>query len=817
MNNSLFPSKIKSEEYNFRDKFCQKYFPKNSWELETLIKVDVLLKGKKDRPLLYIESKHRIKSEAERREAIAQAILTNKKQEAPLSHVAIIYLDKDENDTLEYISWNDDSVMYNNDIKWDKETPSKPSKDAIVHINNRVRGKITSFKNEQIKEFYKKLVEQGEISINITSKNVHTVYDQWRSEVKFIEEIPDEQKVITLFLVDMLNGANYMEKYIEEYEIEADIWGNKKKLKRIVNTGRPLLNEGTELSHYTILNEGKRGILYEGNIQSLFYRFTNPDGHDDFWKRFKRPPEQFEFQNIVEHSNRLYSEEYRNATGGEYTPSCFVRLQNELLKKFNYDINEYIVFDPCSGVGNLENEFGYDFKYNCYLSTLESNDVDQCLMKGFENAQKYDYLEDNKHPLWKYKGRKDISIKEICKLEKKKLMIVMNPPYGIEKGFKYDKAIEFFIKVLTLEPDVIVYYCKTEFFLRKNDIKVFEDSGYNIVSHVFSNAKTTFKLSEWPISLLIFDKEKGKIIDSNQIEADRYELNKKTDWLEYIATYRYDNKRPCLIDSIESLIKDHSQGSILGQWTKDHYCWVISNRNTHNKYITSDNLLYTLVLKGIDFNTHAHYFEKSDMIYRGTFNDMSSELISNAVMFSLFYKGNNFSNKEGMDNYIMPFTSTELGCKKNDLNVLIPKQLNLFEEKKETEFDFRKFMSKFQFSKEAKELYNAALKIFKYYHHCGEYPEHNYNDGYYDIVNAIMNKDTSQFKTLEKTKDKRITKVRTTKGTIGFSDKTFKDYVLPKYWDDFKDFFHKRKAMAVRINEQLLQENLILWKRENIF
>lgn len=816
MNGTLFPKKMKSEEFNFREKFCQKYFPKNSWELETLVNVDVLLKSKGGRPLLYIESKHRIKSDSERREAIAQAVLTNKKQEAPLSHVAIIYLDKNEDDILEYIAWKDDSVMYNNDIKWEKETPSEPSKDAVTHINNRVRGKLTTFKNEQIKDFYKKLLASGEVSIDITTKNVHTVYDQWKSEVKFKEAIQDEQKLITLFLVDMLNGANFMEKYIQEYEIEADIWGNKTTAKRIVNTGRPLLNEGTELSHYSILNESKKGILYEGNVQSVLYRFANPESHDDFWKRFKRPPEQFEFQNIVEHSNRLYSEEYRKATGGEYTPSCFVRLQNELIKK-QYDINDFIVFDPCSGVGNLENEFGYDYKINCYLSTLEPNDVDQCLMKGFENAILYDYLKDKKHPLWKYKGRKNVSIKDIARLENKKLMILMNPPYGIEKGFTHDKAIEFFKKTLTLEPDVIVYYCKTEFFLREHDIKVFTDSGYKLVSHVFSNAKTTFKLSEWPISLIIFDKEKGYTVDGKLIKSDRYEINKDTGWLEFKETHTYDNSRPCLIDNIERLIKNNSTGIRIGQWTKDKYCWVISNQNTHNQSITSDNLLYTLVLKGIDFNTHAKYFEKSDMIYKGNFDDISEELKTNAIMFSLFYKGNNFSNREGVDNYIMPFNSEELGCKKNDLNVLIPQQLELFEQGGLTEFDFRKFMNRFSFSKEAKELYSAALHIFNYYHQSGEYPDHNYNDGYYDIINAIMNKDTSKYQTLEKTKDKRLTKVKTTKDTRGFSKLTYKDFVLSDYWNEFDVFFEARKALAEKINDQLYEEKLILWKRKNIF
>jgi hypothetical protein len=78
-------------------------------------------------------------------------------------------------------------------------------------------------------------------------------------------------------------------------------------------------------------------------------------------------------------------------------------------------------------------------------------------------------------------------------------MVVMNPPYkGNVKGYKYDLAIEFFKKVLVLEPDVIVYYCKTEFFLR-DTIDIFYNSNYKIISHSFSTAKDTFKLKDWMI------------------------------------------------------------------------------------------------------------------------------------------------------------------------------------------------------------------------------------------------------------------------------------------------------------------------------
>jgi hypothetical protein len=82
----------KSEEVNYKKNFCEKYFEKSTWSLDVLNQVDVLLQDKRGRFLLYIESKHRITNEQQRRRVIAQVILTNKKQEAVLNRVAIIYL-----------------------------------------------------------------------------------------------------------------------------------------------------------------------------------------------------------------------------------------------------------------------------------------------------------------------------------------------------------------------------------------------------------------------------------------------------------------------------------------------------------------------------------------------------------------------------------------------------------------------------------------------------------------------------------------------------------------------------------------------------
>ena len=94
-NKSLFPNvEGKSEEVNFKKDFCEKYFDKGTWSLDVLKQVDVLLKDRKGHFLLYIESKYRITNDAQRNKAIAQVILTNKKQDAILSRVAIIYLNE---------------------------------------------------------------------------------------------------------------------------------------------------------------------------------------------------------------------------------------------------------------------------------------------------------------------------------------------------------------------------------------------------------------------------------------------------------------------------------------------------------------------------------------------------------------------------------------------------------------------------------------------------------------------------------------------------------------------------------------------------
>ncbi|MBS4313997.1 hypothetical protein [Campylobacter vulpis] len=180
----------------------------------------------------------------------------------------------------------------------------------------------------------------------------------------------------------------------------------------------------------------------------------------------------------------------------------------------------------------------------------------------------------------------------------------------------------------------------------------------------------------------------------------------------------------------------------------------------------------------------------------------------------------------------MPFSAEDLGgaCKHNDLNVLYPENAEMIgydmsvldtpevqRKKRNLEpppFDFREFLKQFHFSKEAKSLFNVALEIFQYYHANPYYENKDYNDSFYDITNAIMGKDKNA---PTSKRNNQTIRTNTTKGTLGFGQKNIKFVIPSNDLKLFDHFFEVRNNLAIKINEELLDSNLLLWKRKNIF
>ena len=80
-----------------------------------------------------------------------------------------------------------------------------------------------------------------------------------------------------------------------------------------------------------------------------------------------------------------------------------------------------------------------------------------------------------------------------------------------------------------------------------------------------------------------------------------------------------------------------------------------------------------------------------------------------------------------------------------------------------------------------------------------------------------MGKDVNTFSTLNISSDKRITKVKTTKGTKGFGRNTIAFAVGSKDIPIFTRFFEARDILAKKINRQLVDSHLLIWERENIY
>ena len=218
----------------------------------------------------------------------------------------------------------------------------------------------------------------------------------------------------------------------------------------------------------------------------------------------------------------------------------------------------------------------------------------------------------------------------------------MNPPYQRQKGRKENKAISFFNKVLRLEPEVIVFYYMSESFMR-DEIKHYINSKLKMYSHIFSTAKT-FNLSDWSISQMIFSKHLGDEINNKSFTTKRYERDKIG--FNFVKSYTYDLERPSLVTEIDKAIKQNQKGMILGNYSYLSSTINLTNKPRKNQApITTENLKYCLLSKGLNFNTHHQYFERNDYVLKGKISEIPQELFNDSIAFSLFFKNCAFTNK----------------------------------------------------------------------------------------------------------------------------------------------------------------------------
>lgn len=289
-------------------------------------------------------------------------------------------------------------------VKWGKSA-SQYTQEALDKISAYIGTHFVSFKisthEEEFIATVKAAIKSGDIiRTQITPDNLKQVFDKWVEMIGREIIGVDEEKYALLFFAD-------------------------------------IMHDGTVSTHANLPAE-----LLHKNGAPVFslgghnYELGNKEGYRRFWAIYHKPPKSEYRDYLLERRDSLIPLDERSFKGAYYTPLAVVdkaydKLAETLGKNWQKD---YIVWDMCCGVGNLEVK--HSNPRNIYMSTLDQADVD--VMKATKTcvaAQRfqYDYLNDDITD----DGRIDYSLsnkvpaglrKAIA--EGKKILVLINPPYA---------------------------------------------------------------------------------------------------------------------------------------------------------------------------------------------------------------------------------------------------------------------------------------------------------------------------------------------------------------------------------------------------
>jgi hypothetical protein len=289
-------------------------------------------------------------------------------------------------------------------IKWGKSA-SQYTQEALDEISAHIGTHFVSFKiathEDEFIATVKAAIKSGEIiRTQITPDNLKQVFDKWVAMVGREISGVDEDDYALLFFADIMHDGTLS----THANLPAEL---------LHKNGAPVFSLG--------------GKIYE---------LGNREGYRQFWAIYHKPPKSEYRDYLLERRDSLIPLDERSFKGAYYTPLAVVDKAYDKLTETlgkNWQKN-YIVWDMCCGVGNLEVK--HSNPRNIFMSTLDQADVD--VMKATKTcvaAQRfqYDYLNDDINDF----GQIDYSLtnKVPAELRKaikdgKKILVLINPPYA---------------------------------------------------------------------------------------------------------------------------------------------------------------------------------------------------------------------------------------------------------------------------------------------------------------------------------------------------------------------------------------------------
>lgn len=413
-------------------------------------------------------------------------------------------------------------IMADKTIIWPKsasQVDKKVAAQAAPYIETHfVVYKLDSHEKEFI-DTVKTAIKAGKlIRTPITPANLRQVFDKWVEMIGREIEGVSESNFALLFFADIMHDG-----------IKAAMANLPARL----------------------LHEDDRPIFL---LNDKTYELSSDRGYRKFWAIYHRPPEEEYRGYLLERRDSLLPYDERSFKGAFYTPLHIVEKAYDLLAQSlgeNWQKN-YIVWDMCCGVGNLEVK--HSNHRNIFMSTLDRADIDvmtASLTCVAATKFQYDYLNDDitetgeidyaltkKIPTALQQAIADAKNK---KAGAKKILVLINPPYGetgsgIGKGDTNKKGIEqskiniqmdfgyaskeLFVQFLTRIqkelPNAVLAMFSTLKYVVAPNFEKFRDNwqaqyigGFAVHSKAFDGIKGDF-----PIGFLIWDTSKNNPITS---------------------------------------------------------------------------------------------------------------------------------------------------------------------------------------------------------------------------------------------------------------------------------------------------------------
>ena len=800
-------------------KVAADWFPK--FDCTDIIKrIDFAVKIKRDAESFNFEDEYLLWAEAKQQSTdvirmLAQLILTIKAdayERVPPKFIGCFDCEK-----IAFIEYHYVLPIYNvNDFDW-TQTPSSVDDKTVETVRKTIdANQIFTFYFDTDKTELKNFITKNFIlgantnlfATHIDKNNFIFVYQKW-------------QKMVMPYIdVDWAKFKKNYSIYDRDFflaELNIDDNGTTETVDdKIVNRDFYITFDAKSEKPYQLKRTDNFGMKF---IIPIGFKKDGLQHYIDFWKRYKRPPQNEYWDYIVERVDLLVPQDVRERKGSFFTPQIWVEKSQQYLADMlgaNWQ-DEYYVWDCCAGTGNME--VGLTNKYNVWASTLDQQDVDVMHERIRNGANlldshvfQFDFLNDDftKCP----QGLQDI----INNPEKRrKLVIYINPPYaeaGDAKQLsgkgknKTDVAVshktysryldkigiagrevfaQFFIRIYCEIPDCILAEFSTLKILQAPNFKEFRQifraslkNAFLMPANTFDNVKGKF-----PIAFFVW----------NCAEKDIF-IKKDFEVYDEIGNF-YSTKNVICYDDTDNIGK--WVGEHKGQEV-NHIGFMSNGRNDFQNqklvyfmneksqmptprgwWISADNL----IVMGI-FVAVRHVFvstwinDRDQFLYPDDIWKNDSIFQTNCLIYMLFHNSNTIQSKYGVNHWI-PFTESEVDAKERFESHFMSDFLagKIVAEKPRDLFSDASVESEnlsLQFTDEAKSVLDAGRELWKYYHTM---PDINVNASLYDIKEYFQGRD-SKGKMNPKSDNKRYTELL---DNLKFALKILGERIQPKVYE----------------------------------